>query len=51
MQSLPTIDFRLTDVAKQPERLERLRGLVADNGLGLDAGLPLFVKASSGLKL
>ncbi|HHQ4675283.1 TPA: [citrate (pro-3S)-lyase] ligase [Aeromonas veronii] len=51
MQSLPTIDFRLTDIAKQPERLERLRALLADNGLGLDADITLFVEAWSGFKL
>ena len=51
MQSQPTIDFRLTDVAKHPERLSQIRYLLADSGLGLDNDITLFVEAWSGSQL
>jgi [citrate (pro-3S)-lyase] ligase len=51
MQSQPTIDFRLTDVAKHPERLSQIRYLLADSGLGLDNDITLFVEAWSGMQL
>jgi [citrate (pro-3S)-lyase] ligase len=51
MHSQPTIDFRLTNVVKQPERLSQIRYLLADSGLGLDSDITLFVEAWSGLQL
>ncbi|WP_449548619.1 [citrate (pro-3S)-lyase] ligase [Lelliottia amnigena] len=45
------IDFRLTDVAKHPERLSQIRYLLADSGLGLDNDITLFVEAWSGTQL
>jgi [citrate (pro-3S)-lyase] ligase len=51
MQSQPTIDFRLTDVAKHPERLSQIRYLLADSGLGLDNDITLFVEAWAGMQL
>jgi [citrate (pro-3S)-lyase] ligase len=51
MQSQPTIDFRLTDVAKHPARLIQIRQLLADSGLGMDADITLFVEAWSDSQL
>ncbi|MBD0902200.1 [citrate (pro-3S)-lyase] ligase [Klebsiella grimontii] len=51
MHTQPTIDFRLTEVAEHPERLSRIRGLLADSGLGLDNDIILFVEALSGSQL
>ena len=45
------VDFRLTWVAKQPERLEMIRSLLADSGLGLDGDITLFVEAWAGSTL
>lgn len=47
MQSQPTLDFRLTDVARHPARLMQIRQLLADSGLGMDADIRLFVEAWS----
>ncbi|MCX8957877.1 [citrate (pro-3S)-lyase] ligase [Erwinia psidii] len=45
------IDFRLTDVAKHPERVEKIRTFLADSDLGLDRDITLFVEAWCGPKL
>lgn len=51
MDSQATIDFRLTEVVKHPERLSQIRYLLADSGLGLDNDITLFVEAWSGRQL
>ncbi|MFU0884071.1 [citrate (pro-3S)-lyase] ligase [Kluyvera cryocrescens] len=39
------IDFRVTLVAKHPERLAQIRSLLVDSGLGMDSDITLFVEA------
>ena len=45
MQGTTAIDFRLTRVASQPEKLMAIRYLLADNGLGMDNDIDWFVEA------
>ncbi|WP_312951932.1 [citrate (pro-3S)-lyase] ligase [Superficieibacter sp.] len=51
MHSQPAIDFRVTEVARHPERLSPIRALLADSGLGLDGDITLFVEARAGTRL
>lgn len=46
-----TIDFRLTEVAKQPQRLGRIRDLLAANNLTVDSDITLFIEAWSHQRL
>lgn len=39
------IDFRVTLVAKHPERLAQIRSLLVDSGLGMDSDITLFIEA------
>ncbi|MDF7680519.1 [citrate (pro-3S)-lyase] ligase [Enterobacteriaceae bacterium ESL0689] len=48
---LPEPDFRLTDVKQHPERLAAIRQLLADNKLGMDDDITLFVEAWAGARL
>ncbi|BBQ82253.1 TPA: [citrate (pro-3S)-lyase] ligase [Kluyvera ascorbata] len=51
MYTQPTLDFRVSMVAKHPERLSPIRALLVDSGLGLDSDITLFVEAWDGTKL
>lgn len=51
MQSHSTIDFRVSDVARQPGRIPAIRALLAENGLGFDTDISLLVEAWSGDRL
>ena len=48
MHTQPTFDFRVTQVAEHPERLDSIRSLLVDSGLGMDSDISLFVEAWSG---
>lgn len=45
MNTQPTIDFRLTDVARHPERLKSIRALLAISNLRLEPDITLFIEA------
>ncbi|AFJ45775.1 [citrate (pro-3S)-lyase] ligase [Shimwellia blattae] len=51
MQGTRAIDFRLTRVVSQPERLMAIRYLLADNGLDMDSDIASFVEAWCGNRL
>ncbi|MGK3142475.1 [citrate (pro-3S)-lyase] ligase [Pantoea sp. C2G6] len=51
MDRQPTPDFRLTMVAKHPERLTAICRLLAESGLELDQDVTLFVEAWCGTQL
>ncbi|BCA38202.1 [citrate (pro-3S)-lyase] ligase [Kluyvera ascorbata] len=48
MHTQPTFDFRVTQVAEHPKRLDSIRSLLVDSGLGMDSDISLFVEAWSG---
>lgn len=51
MHTQPPIDFRVTQVANHPQRLQPIRTLLVDSGLGLDSDITLFVEAWCGTTL
>lgn len=51
MHTQPPIDFRVTQVAYHPQRLQPIRTLLVDSGLGLDSDITLFVEAWCGTTL
>ncbi|MGE6980616.1 [citrate (pro-3S)-lyase] ligase [Kluyvera intermedia] len=51
MHTQPPIDFRVTQVANNSDRLTPIRTLLVDSGLGLDSDITLFVEAWSGATL
>lgn len=51
MDLLPDLSFRQTDAIQHPERLIAVRQLLADNHLGLDDDITLFVEAWNGGQL
>ncbi|MDH2914230.1 [citrate (pro-3S)-lyase] ligase [Kosakonia sp. HypNH10] len=51
MHTRPSIDFRIAEVNGNTPRLERIRSLLADSGLGMDSDITTFVEAWSGEQL
>ena len=51
MHTRPSIDFRIAEVSGNTPRLERIRSLLADSGLGMDSDITTFVEAWSGEQL
>ncbi|MGR4050739.1 [citrate (pro-3S)-lyase] ligase [Kosakonia cowanii] len=47
MHTRPSIDFRVAEVSGNTPRLERIRSLLADSGLGMDRDITTFVEAWS----